>query len=188
MIIALLIYFNKNAPSHTKSSSTSECSDNNNSILSESDNKSVPSCFNALQELITQTSPPSSPLLKKPISEDSSYIYNQLHSESLTIDMDSDKECERINYVRVSRHQVFVTLALLGLRVGISAIFWDRNVKSYQDLVDTVPSSMVQQQLQVSISESNLTIIIWILWRQLNALTLQDIILAAIFVDKTWVR
>lgn len=188
MIIALLIYFNKHAPSRTRSSSTSECSDNNNSILSESDNKAVTSCFNALQELITQTTTSSSQSLKKPILEDSSYLYNQLHSESPTIDMDSDRECERINHVRATRQQVFATLALLGLRIGISAIFWDRSVKNYQDLVDTVPSSMAQQQLQVSISESNLTIIIWILWRQLNALTLQDILLAAVFVDKTWVR
>jgi hypothetical protein len=44
------------------------------------------------------------------------------------------------------------------------------------------------QKLQVSISESSLTVIIWILWRQLNALSLQDFLLCAIFVDKTWVR
>lgn len=42
--------------------------------------------------------------------------------------------------------------------------------------------------MQVLISRSSLTVILMFLWRFFNALYLQDVILAAIFIDKTWVR
>jgi hypothetical protein len=46
---------------------------------------------------------------------------------------------------KASKQQILVSLAALGLRIGLSAIFWDRSVKNYQDLVDSVPNSLVQQ-------------------------------------------
>ncbi|CAF1022051.1 unnamed protein product [Brachionus calyciflorus] len=81
---------------------------------------------------------------------------------------------------------ILISVALLGIRLAISALFWDRSVHAYEDLLDTPALSELHQNLQVNILKSTITLIIMFLWRIMNALSLQDMILTSIFIDKSW--
>lgn len=82
---------------------------------------------------------------------------------------------------------ILASIALLGIRYGLSAAFWDRSVHRYEDLLDSAPKSLLHQELQVHVLHSSITLFIMFLWRLMCALSLQDLILTAIFIDKIWV-
>lgn len=46
---------------------------------------------------------------------------------------------------------------------------------------------LFNKKLQVKILSSTFTLLIMVSWRIMSALSLQDMILTAIFLDKTWV-
>ncbi|CAF4278708.1 unnamed protein product [Rotaria sp. Silwood2] len=85
-----------------------------------------------------------------------------------------------------TKQTIFITLALFALRYSLSAMFWDRNVHAYEDLLDSPVHLLKQKALQSSILHSPLTILIFYLWRYLCALSIQDYLLFAIFIDRTW--
>ncbi|CAF2921563.1 unnamed protein product [Rotaria sp. Silwood2] len=87
-----------------------------------------------------------------------------------------------------TKQTIFITLALFALRYSLSAMFWDRNVHAYEDLLDSPVHLLKQKALQSSILHSPLTILIFYLWRYLCALSIQDYLLFAIFIDRTWVQ
>ncbi|CAF5211559.1 unnamed protein product, partial [Rotaria magnacalcarata] len=62
----------------------------------------------------------------------------------------------------------------------------DRYVRLYEELLDSQTNTLQQKALQLSILHSPLTIVIFYLWRYLCALSLQDYLLFAIFIDRTW--
>jgi hypothetical protein len=82
---------------------------------------------------------------------------------------------------------ILASIALLGIRYGLSAAFWDRSVHRYEDLLDSAPKSLLHQELQVHVLHSSITLFVMFLWRLMCALSLQDLILTAIFIDKIWV-
>jgi len=79
-----------------------------------------------------------------------------------------------------------MTLLFFSFRYLLAAIFWDRNVHAYEDLLDSKPDTLQQQALQLSTLHSPLSILIFYLWRYLCALSIQDYLLFAIFIDRTW--
>ena len=38
-----------------------------------------------------------------------------------------------------------MSIGLIGIRLAISALFWDRSVHAYEDLLDCVPKSELHQ-------------------------------------------
>ena len=82
----------------------------------------------------------------KSITEDDnhSYIYNQLNN----INKD-EKEIVHYKEINSNFHAtkaaVLCSVALLGIRLGLSALFWDRSVHTYEDLIDSVPKSELHQ-------------------------------------------
>lgn len=81
---------------------------------------------------------------------------------------------------------ILTSVGLLGIRLALCALFWDRSVHAFEDLLDTPAVSELHQKLQISVLKSTITLIIMLLWRIMCALSLQDMILTAIFIDKTW--
>lgn len=112
--------------------------------------------------------------------------------------------------VYASRVAILLSVALLGIRLGLSALFWDRSVHTYEDLLDspaksdlhevnkciklikiftlTKNSFINKKQLQINVLKSTITLFIMISWRVMCALSLQDMILVSIFIDKIWVN
>ncbi|CAF1181214.1 unnamed protein product [Didymodactylos carnosus] len=85
-----------------------------------------------------------------------------------------------------SKETIFLTVLAFALRYSLSAIFWDRSLRWYEYLLDSPASTVTQQALQLSILHSPLTIVIMFLWRYLCALSIQDYLLLAIFINRTW--
>jgi hypothetical protein len=86
-----------------------------------------------------------------------------------------------------SKAIILIYVLSIGIRFGLSALFWDRSVHSYEDLLDSKPQNELHKQLQINVLNSSITIFIMLMWRFMNALSLQDMILASIFIDKIWV-
>ncbi|CAF3210291.1 unnamed protein product [Rotaria socialis] len=85
-----------------------------------------------------------------------------------------------------TKRTIFITLLVFSLRYSISAFFWDRYVRLYEQLLDSQTDTLQQKTLQLSILHSPLTIVIFYLWRYQCALSLQDYLLFSIFIDRTW--
>lgn len=85
-----------------------------------------------------------------------------------------------------SKSKILSTLLSFSLRYSIAAFFWDRSVRTYEDLLDSSPKNQHVKVSQLSILHSPLTILIFYLWRYLCALSIQDYLLFAIFIDRTW--
>ncbi|CAF1055572.1 unnamed protein product [Adineta ricciae] len=85
-----------------------------------------------------------------------------------------------------TKQTIFITLASFSLRYSLAAMFWDRDVHAYEDLLDSPAETPQQKALQLSILHSPLTILIFYLWRYLCALSIQDYLQFAIFIDRTW--
>ena len=94
------------------------------------------------------------------------------------------------NYSNLFAEKATVLLSVLfiGIRFGLSALFWDKSVHTYQDLLDSEPKSELHEQFQAQVLHSSITLFIMFSWRFMCALSLQDMILGAIFLDKMWVR
>lgn len=92
------------------------------------------------------------------------------------------------NQQYVSKAVILISVLSLGIRFGLSALFWDRSVHSYEDLLDSKPQNELHKQLQINVLNSTITIFIMFMWRFMCALSLQDMILASIFIDKIWVH
>lgn len=179
LCVAVLIYFLKHLPPQTK---FTKCIRVNETNPDDSDVEANPSCLKNIYMPLTTTNHSQSKTDK-----DSSYLYNQLNStDKNDIDSSKDMNTGQNSTIFASKRFVIISVVILGLRIGISAMFWDRNVHIYQDLLDSEPCTEIHQQLQVLISEDNLSVLIMIMWRSLSALNLQDLILSAIFIDKTW--
>ncbi|CAF1029913.1 unnamed protein product [Rotaria sp. Silwood1] len=109
---------------------------------------------------------------------DDEQSYSHIHSSSKKHDTNSN--------LLETKQTIFITLALFSVRYALSAMFWDRNVHAYEDLLDSKVYLSQQKALQLSILHSPLTILIFYLWRYLCALSIQDYLLFAIFIDRTW--
>ena len=89
--------------------------------------------------------------------ESSSYLYSQLKNTSVHLtsnEFTSEKKIDAKELIQgkqnskyASKLFVLVSVALLGVRLGISAIFWDRSVHNYQDMLDNMPISLAHQVL-----------------------------------------
>ncbi|CAF1005223.1 unnamed protein product [Rotaria sordida] len=71
-----------------------------------------------------------------------------------------------------------------SLSTRLTAIFWDRDVQAYEDLLDSYKDKIHQQTLQLTILHSPLAILIFYLWRYLSAISIQDYLIIAIFFDR----
>ncbi|CAF1300334.1 unnamed protein product [Adineta steineri] len=90
------------------------------------------------------------------------------------------------NSIFETKEKIIISLSLFALRYSLSAMFWDRYVRQYEDLLDSYKNKSQQQALQLNFLHSPLTILIFYLWRYLSALNFQDCLLVAIFADGTW--
>ena len=52
------------------------------------------------------------------------------------------------NHLLETKEMIFITLALFSLRYSLAAIFWDRNVHAYEDLLDS-RAKTPQQQVRI---------------------------------------
>ncbi|UJR30754.1 hypothetical protein I4U23_018274 [Adineta vaga] len=93
---------------------------------------------------------------------------------------------EITNHILETKQTIFMSLLFFSLRYLLAAMFWDRNVRSYEELLDSRAETSQQQTLQLSILHSPLTILIFYIWRYLCALSIQDYLQFAIFIDRTW--
>lgn len=96
--------------------------------------------------------------------------------------------------VYATRLYVIAAAALLGIRLAASGFFWDRSVHIFSDLLDSSSNNKplannltdIQMEMQMSYLSSGFTLFIMFAWRFMCAISLQDIILSAIFLDKIW--
>lgn len=194
LVIAMYIYFFKHAPPQIKLTNWFRLTNTN-----YDEDESI-SCLNKIKPFLSMTSKAmnahSTSKTKKIEDEESSFLYNQLKTNEIENDDLNQVLTSSVNNINsmkcggssgtASKLVIFICVGLLGVRIGISALFWDSSVHKYQDILDMVPISQLQQNLQASVLSSNLTVSIMILWRVFNALSIQDFLLAAMFVDKTW--
>ncbi|CAF4084157.1 unnamed protein product, partial [Rotaria sp. Silwood2] len=108
----------------------------------------------------------------------------------IILNIDDEQKIPSINDINTNlletKGRIFIYLGLFTIRYSLAAIFWDRNVQAYEDLLDSYKDKSQQQTLQLTILHSPLTILIFYLWRYLCALSIQDYLLIAIFFDRTW--
>ncbi|CAF0963574.1 unnamed protein product [Adineta steineri] len=90
------------------------------------------------------------------------------------------------NHLLETKQTIFITLVLFSVKYLLAAMFWDRNVHAYEDLLDSSVNTPQEKALQLSLLHSPLTILIFYLWRYLCALSIQDYLLFAIFIDRPW--
>lgn len=115
--------------------------------------------------------------------EETDRMIVHLEEESKVLSSSETKRC------------ILVTLGSFALRYSLSGMFWDRNVRVYEELLDTSMNKPQQSVgddhlfliFQLTILHSPLMILILYFWRYLSAITLQDYLLFAIFFDRTWV-
>ena len=89
-----------------------------------------------------------------PSEIDDSYLYSQLNNidHEKGIDDNNGKDLNQAkSYQRLyaSKFTISTAVVLLGIRIGIAAIFWDQYVHSYQDILDIVPTSKLHKVKQI---------------------------------------
>ena len=67
-----------------------------------------------------------------------------LYFEELSAATTTTANSTAIN-VYATKAVVLGSVALLGIRLALSALFWDRSVHTYEDLLDSVPKSELHQ-------------------------------------------
>lgn len=140
-MIAIIWYFYKHPPPHKKLTRCFQIIDSDDSE-SEKENQGL--CIKNVKSLLPYLSSAPSPSRKS----ESSYLYNQLNQNESHVAMQStngDPQKPIIGYLHASRLAVYFSVAMIGLRIAMSAIFWDRSVHNYQDLLDIEPSSLLHQ-------------------------------------------
>jgi len=157
LVIAMTLYFYKHPPPHIKFTKCIRLTENTEE--SESNDEESPRlCIKSIKGVFPFTSTSSSSSGQSKV--ESSYLYSQLNNMDLPEDMKSEKLGERDSqynhksYMQASKLVVLVSVALLGIRIAVSAIFWDRSVHNYQDILDNVPNSLVHQVIMI-ILQSN---------------------------------
>lgn len=140
--------------------------------------KSLTRCFRLADDLVESGSNIEKSALTRSTSSDDLYNNSTINSN-----LRNKVPKEGIHATKIT---ILTSVALLGIRIAVSAFFWDKSVRVYQDLLDSPAVSELHQRLQVKILSSTFTILIMIMWRIMCALSLQDMILTAIFLDKTW--
>lgn len=173
LIGSIAIYFVKRPPPNKNLTRCFKLADDINDC--ESNLSSNSSSSNCLYSANTSSNEKSS-------SHASRTYYNQINSQDK---MSMYKENSNSS-VFATKPVVLVTIALIGIRLALSALFWDRSVHAYEDLLDCMPKSELHQDLQVQVLRSVITLFIMFAWRIFCALSLQDMLLTAIFIDKTW--
>ena len=67
-----------------------------------------------------------------------SFEYNQKQGSSC-------KENYLNSSIYATKPVVLMSIAMIGLRLALSALFWDRSVHAYEDLLDCAPKSELHQ-------------------------------------------
>ncbi|UJR15844.1 hypothetical protein I4U23_002770 [Adineta vaga] len=106
-------------------------------------------------------------------------------SELMILNLEDEQKETNCNLLE-TKDKIIISLSLFALRYSLSAMFWDRSVRLYEDLLDSSTNKAQQQALQLTLLHSPLTILIFYLWRYLSAINTQDFLLFAIFFDRTW--
>ena len=74
-------------------------------------------------------------------------MYNQINY-SFEYNQKQGSSCKE-NYLNSSIYAtkpvVLMSIAMIGLRLALSALFWDRSVHAYEDLLDCAPKSELHQ-------------------------------------------
>ena len=111
-------------------------------------NKNRTKCFRIAEDIETS--------LRDSSSSSSSYIYHKLGSNgsngSSLSNSNCDVESQSENSLFASKTVVFISVGLCAIRLAISALFWDRSVHAYEDLLDCAAKNKLHQ---VNINLSN---------------------------------
>ena len=114
-------------------------------------NKNRTKCFRIAEDIETSLRDSSSS------SSPSSYIYHKLSSgngnnNSSSINCSKSNDSSLISDIEsnsdslyASKTVVFISVALCGIRLAISALFWDRSVHAYEDLLDCAAKNKLHQ-------------------------------------------
>lgn len=140
------------------------------------------------------------------VSRTSSFVNDDIDLLIVNVDQESPKSAtvpETPHLFADSKERILLFVGLFTLLYAMAAMFWDRNVRVYEALLDSPTKSNSQKQVklvseslllvddlqafQLSVLHSSLTILIFYLWRYLSAISIQDYLLCAIFFDRTWV-
>jgi len=137
LVIAITLYFYKHPPLHTKYTKCIKLIETNQDCGSK-DQESSPTCKKNIML--------GSSSYNNQFEAESSYIYSQLdNKESQQNFEENNSQHLHKSNMQASRLVVLVSVAMLGIRIAVSALFWDRSVHNYQDLLDIVPNSLVHQ-------------------------------------------
>ena len=132
LVLAIAIYFNRRPPPHTNLTRCFRLAD-------EGDEQTVAG----------DTVKPQMNCVKK--------LKYSLYSPYTQLSSHADEDGLEAMYTGnasmfASKLVVFVSVALIGIRIGLSALFWDRSVHAYQDLLDNAPKSELHQVNLILIS------------------------------------
>lgn len=127
---------------------------------------------------ITRSTSQSSPSRTSPASDE--------EKDLMMLNLDDDVKIPMTNEIVESKQRIWMAFVFFSLRYGLSAMFWDRTVRGYEELLDSYQNRKQTQILQLNVLHSPLTIIIFYLWRYISAITLQDFLLCSVFFDRTW--
>lgn len=86
----------------------------------------------------------SSLTLNEKIHSNSKTHYHQINSYDHEKSLSYKDNTSNSNTI-ASKAAVLVSIGLIGIRLAISALFWDRSVHAYEDLLDCVPKSELHQ-------------------------------------------
>lgn len=137
LIGSIAIYFVKRPPPNKNLTRCFKLADDINDC--ESNLSSNSSSSNCLYSANTSSNEKSS-------SHASRTYYNQINSQDK---MSMYKENSNSS-VFATKPVVLVTIALIGIRLALSALFWDRSVHAYEDLLDCMPKSELHQVRKLS--------------------------------------
>lgn len=84
-----------------------------------------------------------------------------------------------------NRGLLLVTICFL-LQLLMCAIFWNRYILVYRDLLESPSSEPSQSHMKAKILKSNITYVIIWFWRMTNGHSFMQMLIAAVFIGKLW--
>ncbi|XP_013420806.1 ceramide phosphoethanolamine synthase isoform X3 [Lingula anatina] len=87
---------------------------------------------------------------------------------------------------KIPRKTLLIYFVLFGLRLLLSAYFWDHYVHKYHNLLEGNDATQKTQALRSDLAHSAPTLIIWWMWRIGNSGAFLEFIIASVVFDKVW--
>lgn len=104
-----------------------------------------------------------------------------------TVDCDMEKNGSASIYVPpVTSRRVLFVASCFGLQLFLSAFFWDHYIDAYHTLLESRNVSESHAIVQNEVLHSSVVWVIMWFWRILNAHSLMQMLLFAVFINRIW--